>query len=228
MGATRLRGFNGCLAADAGIVTRHTLEAMRTKALNPQRLDVGPFAREDGHLEGQLPVPSLARVHASRPDGLAVPDGETVSWQVQGEMRKIPDGRTQPWLHLSASLSVTLQCQRCLGPVTAPVTVESDFRFVPTEAQAEAEDVDAEEEVLALPTRLNLVSLIEDEILLALPLVPRHDHCPQPLPMAAGDIGEEVTADGTAEPSGEGTQERPHPFAALAALKSGKLPGSGD
>lgn len=201
---------------------------MRTKALNPQRLDVGPFAREGGLLEGELPVPGLARVHASRPEGLAVPDGEVVRWRVRGEMRKLPDGRTLPWLHLSATLDVTLQCQRCLGPVTEPVTVESDFRFVPTEAQAEAEDVDAEEEVLELPTRLNLVSLIEDEILLALPLVPRHEHCPEPLPMAAGEIDAAPGAEGHEQALAEDAQERPHPFAALAVLKSGKLPDSGD
>ena len=153
-------------------------------------------------------------------------EGETVHWRVQGDMRKLPDGRTLPWLHLSATLNVTLQCQRCLGPVSEPVAVDSDFRFVPTEAQAEAEDADAEEEVLALPPRLNLVSLIEDEILLALPLVPRHEHCPQPLPMAIGETDAAVDGQGGGQ-AADDVQERPHPFAALAALKSGKRPGSG-
>ncbi|MDP1159869.1 YceD family protein, partial [Klebsiella variicola] len=58
----------------------------------------------------------------------------------------------------------------------------------------------------ALPRHLDARELIEDELLLALPLVPRHANCPQPLPGA----GEQ------AEPEAE---QRPNPFAALAALK---------
>jgi uncharacterized protein len=49
---------------------------------------------------------------------------------------------------------------------------------------------------------------VEDELILALPLVPRHDACPQPL--AAPATAEEPLA------------ERPNPFAALAALKRGE------
>jgi uncharacterized protein len=48
---------------------------------------------------------------------------------------------------------------------------------------------------------------VEDELLLALPIVPMHERCPMPLPMAADEA-----------PATEET-DRPHPFAALAALK---------
>jgi uncharacterized protein len=57
---------------------------------------------------------------------------------------------------------------------------------------------------------LDLVSLVEDELLLALPLVPRHEVCPQPLPMSHGDDVQEEPA--------------PNPFAALAVLKRGGPP----
>ena len=43
--------------------------------------------------------------------------------------------------------------------------------------------------------------------------MPRHEVCPQPLPMAAAE--DEAVDD---------LPERPHPFAALQALKSGKGP----
>ena len=61
--------------------------------------------------------------------------------------------------------------------------------------------------VLALTPALDLADLIEDELLLALPLVPRHDVCPAPLPVPDNaDVPEE--------------DEPVNPFAALAALKT--------
>ena len=60
----------------------------------------------------------------------------------------------------------------------------------------------------ALTTALDLPMLLEDELLLALPLVPRHDVCPEPLPRAFRDEADAA--------------ERP--FAALAALKQGSRP----
>ena len=67
---------------------------------------------------------------------------------------------------------------------------------------------DSEDDVLALTRALDLRELVEDELLLALPIVPRHEVCPEPLPQPADDAA-------PAEPA-------PHPFAALAALKRTK------
>ncbi len=58
--------------------------------------------------------------------------------------------------------------------------------------------------MLVLEPAIDLRALIEDELLLALPLIPRHDVCPQPLVQAAAD-----------------DVERAGEFAALAALKRG-------
>ena len=63
-------------------------------------------------------------------------------------------------------------------------------------------------------SRKRAIVVVLAVLLLALPIVPRHELCPQPLPMA---VGEEVLEDDV--------PERPHPFAALQALKSGKGPG---
>jgi uncharacterized protein len=91
-----------------------------------------------------------------------------------------------------------------------PVHGERRLFFVEGEAAAAALDVDAEDDVLALEPALDLTLLIEDELLLGLPLVARHEVCPQPLPRALLD--EEPVAPGD------------HPFAALAALKQGSRP----
>ena len=65
--------------------------------------------------------------------------------------------------------------------------------------------------MLELQRWMNLRDLVEDELLLALPLVPRHDACPTPLPMPADD-----------QPESEAPPA--HPFAALAQLR--KKPGA--
>ena len=119
------------------------------------------------------------------------------------------------WLHLAADVRLALCCQRCLGPVEETVGVDHALRFVHGEAQAAELDAELEDDVLALERWTDLRELIEDELLLALPLVPRHETCPTPLPVPQDDEPEpEVPA---------------HPFASLASLKkpSDEPPGSG-
>src|SRR3990167_6854852 len=114
------------------------------------------------------------------------------------------------WLHLQAETVAPLTCQRCLGAVETPLQVDRWFRFVADEATAAAEDNDCEEDLLPLEPRPSLYELLEDELLMALPLVPMHDACPVPVSMQSGDV---AAADGPVE------EQRPHPFAALSRLK---------
>ena len=71
-------------------------------------------------------------------------------------------------------------------------------------------DEHSEDDVLALSPAFDMAGLVEDELLLALPLVPKHEHCPVPL-LAPGS-------------GDEGGIETPHPFAVLAGLKGGGRP----
>lgn len=89
---------------------------------------------------------------------------------------------------------------------------ERSFLFVRDEATAAQLDEELEDDVLVLPRQLDLLELVEDELILALPLVPRHETCPQPLPMSAADAGWPAE------------EAEPHPFAALAALKKPPRP----
>ena len=61
--------------------------------------------------------------------------------------------------------------------------------------------------LLALEPRFDLAALIEDELLLALPLVPMHEVCPVPVRMSAGELPDLPE------------EKKPNPFAALGALK---------
>lgn len=176
----------------------------------PLRLDVASFATEGGALSGQWPGAELSRLAESQspPQDVALPQ---VQWQAQGERRAVTGGEAELWLALSADTRVWLTCQRCLQPFEVPLGLARRIRFVRGEAQAEALDADSEEDVLALSRTLDLRELVEDELLLALPLVPRHGTCPQPLPMSAGD-----------EPEAGETAARENPFAVLKSLKAGR------
>lgn len=176
---------------------------MNAKPVDVLRLDVAQLAAEGAELAGQWPLAELTRLADMHMAG----DGPAaeVQWQVQGELRPVTGGVAEVWLHLQARAELDLCCQRCLGPVHETVTIAKPLRFVADEAQAAALDAELEDDVLALERTLDLRELVEDELLLALPLVPRHGECPQPLPMPADDVE---------------TDEKVSPFAALAQLKT--------
>ena len=163
------------------------------------------LCHERGHLEGEWPLTGMHRLNDSLFEQPA--DKAQVTWAAQGVLRPTSGSEPDIWLQVQAGVLVTLQCQRCLQAMAHTLLVDRPFRFVRTEAQAEALDEAAEEDVLVLVPRLDLHALIEDELILALPLVPRHaGACPSPLPMPADDLPDDDPA--------------PNPFAKLAALRS--------
>lgn len=183
---------------------------MRTRPLDPRRLDVEACAKDGRSLEGDTPLSAYARlVDMAHPDQRPSAD-DAVHWQLAG--RQVPQrgGTPQVWLDLRATTRMAMVCQRCLRPVETPVDIDRSIRFVAGEDAAAALDADLEEDVLALSRAFDAQELVEDELLLALPLVPRHEVCPTPLalPAAGADEPAEVASDGA-----------PHPFAALAAWK---------
>lgn len=142
-------------------------------------------------------------------------ESRLVRWSAQAEWRRAvaapgKDAAQAPvlWLHLSASTELPVVCQRCLTPVVEPLEVARWFRFVADEASADAEDEDSEEDVLVFQPAFNLVELIEDELIMALPLVPMHEVCPTALPTSVGPLIEDAPA-------------RPNPFAVLQQIKKG-------
>ena len=107
-------------------------------------------------------------------------------------------------------VEIDLVCQRCLEPVTTQVQFDREFRFVESEEAAFAQDEDSEEDLLVSSPQFDLLELVEDELLMALPVSPKHDKCPGDLKLSAADADFEAT------------RERPNPFAKLAQLKTPK------
>lgn len=183
---------------------------MRPREFDPRRLDVRAFAKAAGHLTGTWPVATFDRLT----DTLAAGDGgapvDAVSWSASGQEVAVRGGAAEVWLHLQADAALPMVCQRCLMAYPHALSVRARIQFVANERLAAEMDAEAEHDVLAFSKELDLHVLVEDELLLDLPLVPRHEVCPQPLAAVA---------------AAEAEAEAPcqHPFAALAGLRSGKV-----
>jgi uncharacterized protein len=168
-------------------------------------LDVRAFAQAAGTRSAQDLLPKYERLAHE----MSAPDANlTVNWSAQGELRPVASGEPEIWLHIQADTCLPMTCQRCLTPISVPLTVNRSFRFVADEETAAALDDESEEDVLALDPAFDLATLVEDELLMEIPLVPRHDVCPVEVTLEVVDPAFE-----------EAQSEKPHPFAALAKLR---------
>jgi uncharacterized protein len=177
---------------------------MEAKEIDPRSVDIALLARQGTTLSGSWSLARFERLCEEAHSQARPAAADQLRWQASGETRPVRSGEAEVWLHLKAAGSLSLVCQRCLQAVGTPLEVDRSFRFVRDEQQALALDADLEEDVLVLSRTFDLIDLIEDECLLALPLVPRHDACPNPLKAPGDPIVFE---------------ERPNPFQALGALK---------
>jgi uncharacterized protein len=123
------------------------------------------FAESAGRLSGEYSLRELSRLH----DVLASHDG-VLRWWLEG-------GRDagRPVLRLGVSGSLTLLCQRCLGPLAFPVEVEATLPIARDEAElCRWEREDPLLDALVAEPHLDVRDLIEDEVLLSLPAIPKH------------------------------------------------------
>lgn len=175
-----------------------------------RHLDVVAFAKAGATLEGAAPLSHYRRLTHEQTKADAVPQ---VHWKAHGKSVEVPGGKPEIWLLLTAEASVPTQCQRCLEPMLQQVVADRAFRFVADEAAAELLDEEIEEDVLVYQKDFDLLELVEDELLMALPVAPRHANCPH------APVMQTQTADFVQEDA-----PKAHPFAMLEALK--KKPGN--
>jgi uncharacterized protein len=157
------------------------------------KIDLFEFARQGGEASGALALIEMPRVETPDRSG-------SMAWKAAGSAGT-RHGSLQ--LDLDVDGTVELICQRCLMPMAHALSIRSHFVIVRDEAAAAALDDDDNYDAIIGAPDFELDTLIEDEVLLALPIAPRHDVCP----------GEQDRA-----PAASG---RSSPFAALAALKTG-------
>ena len=162
-----------------------------SEALAGVVLDGMDFARRGRQLVGQVRIASLPRLA----DVLADDSGE-IDCEVLGELDR--DGNA--FLTLELGGEVALRCQRCLDALLVPLRITSRLMLVPPGQRLPDEEL-AEDEYDAVEAskEMALLPMIEEEVLLALPIAPMHDSCEPP-----------VTAS---------DEQAPSPFAALAKLR---------
>ena len=120
-----------------------------------------------------------------------------------------------PTLCGKLSAEVQLQCQRCLEPVVVPLSVEINIAFVSSEERLNNLP-EPYEGVLLEEDEISIVEVVEEELILALPIVAYHDQCDL-YPYHAEDDESESAPESASEES-----QPENPFSVLAELK-GKL-----
>jgi len=141
------------------------------------------FARDAGEISGVLAVKDLPRL-----SGFAAADSGSGSGQLSCRLRggRGEDGKLCLWLAVSGELC--LSCQRCLQPLLLPLQFESRLLLVPSGASWPDEElVDDSADAIEALAEQPLASLVEEEVLLALPLAPRHESCALPAESGADD-----------------------------------------
>ncbi len=165
-----------------------------SESLNPWRL-----AAEGGRLESVVALGSLPRlaVLLNRTDGVVT---VTLAAGVDEQGIQFIVGR------LNAAVEVV--CQRCLGPLRLPLDLTVRLGLARTETEADRLP-EPYEPLLVPASGLIIADWVEDELLLALPQIPRHDDLRE---CATNDYRPSI---GELIPDRESRQ----PFASLAALR---------
>jgi uncharacterized protein len=165
-------------------------------------IDPRRFAREQASVSGSVAAGTFGRLADVLCDSTGHDQqGNMIHYRITGFVTP----KEQPALRIELSGELGVRCQRCLDRLVFPLAVEREIVLVAGTDEFES-SADEPESVDIIPavSRMDLRDLVEEEILLALPLAPRHP---------AGEC--EVSAAGQAP----GAQADASAFAALARLK---------
>ena len=131
----------------------------------PQRVEPYRLAREGRTVRGTVAGTELARLA----EAVLALDGDA-----EAEVAFGTDAAGVPHAAGRVRMRVRLVCQRCLEPMAVALDVPLRVGFVRSEAAARALPAEYDPVVIEAGAALALARLVEDELLLALPIVPRH------------------------------------------------------
>ena len=86
-------------------------------------------------------------------------------------------GNGKPCLRLSVRGSVKLLCQRCLDPIQFSIAIDTELQLA--DNLREISDADDEIDRVLASRKMDVASLVEDEVILELPMAARHEQCAQ-------------------------------------------------
>ncbi len=156
------------------------------------------------HLQGLMPLTGMDRLAGS----LCHQNGEVeidLAFDIDPQDTKFLRG------HLKTELA--LECQRCMKAVETPIETDISLGFVDSEAVGQQLSSEYEPYVLTTPTVV-LRELVEDELILALPIVAFHPEDECEVAVLQHEPDEDIP------PADE--EKKPNPFTALAGLKKAK------
>jgi uncharacterized protein len=166
----------------------------------PSSVDAWRMVSARRSFSGTLPIAGMSRLRGLLASG-------------EGEARfELDFGRDElgtDFVDVRAQASLTLTCQRSLEPFVLPVVVHTRLGLIRHERDEAGLPPECEALLVAEDGRLNPADVVEDELLLVLPLVPINPDSSLP-DEVADQRPEEVSA-------GEGRSE--NPFAVLRELK---------
>ena len=171
----------------------------------PVHIDPLRMAETRRLLQGHVALAEMKRLVESLQDN----DGDarvSIEFGVDAEGIRFMRGRIQA--------DVQLVCQRCLETMRYPI--DSEFALGLVRNTTEAEELPSHYEPLVLDGKpLFLRDVIEDELLLALPIVPRHP------PAECSVKLDEAEAQAETERQDTGPEEKgTNPFSVLADMKT--------
>ena len=148
------------------------------------------------YFEGTFPLAAFPRLRGSLVDA----EGECRFTLEFGR-----DAMNQAFVEVRAEADLPLQCQRTLERYLQPVKVMQQLGLITSEAQESALPEGMEPLLVPENGELRPIDLVEDELILALPVVPINPE--SSMPDAVWPLDDE---------------EKPNPFTVLSALKDHK------
>jgi len=171
----------------------------------PEYVDPYRLANKGESLSGDIAVASMARLSQT-----LMQKDASVSVNLvfgYGEQRRLT-------VNGKVNTDLELKCQRCLGPMPWPLQLE--FTLVLVKAGNQGEIPPEYEQYIMDADKIRLYEMIEDEILLSMPLVAKHatEDCPAAEYLQTGATGKQ------AEQENDSVTERDNPFEVLKNLKT--------
>jgi uncharacterized protein len=173
--------------------------------------------------EGRIPVDgSCGMADLPRVSAAVVGADGPITWHLDAAIEPVAARPASRIWRLAARAHLICVCERCLGPVTIPLELHRGFVFM-SASEADAfhargemgEDADGDDQnnddvdAIAPEDRQSLRDILEDELLLSVPMAPKHPDCslPSGSPERNGDMSIRLSA-----------EDQPRSFAGLKDL----------
>lgn len=153
------------------------------------------FAKRQQVLQGDIGLPEMPRLQSVLVEGAQSNHNIKLHFKLSGHSNQYHS----PSLHLDVDANLPMICQRCLESVEVPISLRFDY-VVSAEESANLDDND-DVDWVELSESMDVYALVEDELLIALPIAPVHATRCKQLVLESG--------------------EKPNPFSVLKALKKG-------